>query len=184
MEDEAIISLYFERSESAITQTDKKYGELCYSVANRILSSRPDSEECVQDAYLGIWNAIPPAHPSNFKAFVLRITRNISLSRLRKNLAKKRGADLEISLTELEAVLPDSKIRPDAEDSAIGEAINEFLGRLDTDSRVVFMRKYWFFDSVEEISKRLGFSESKVKSSLFRTREKLRRFLEERGVRI
>ena len=184
MEDEAIISLYFERSESAIAETDKKYGSLCYSVAESILNSRPDSEECVQDAYMGVWNAIPPSHPNNFRAFILRITRNVSLSRLRKSLAKKRGADIEVSLTELEAVLPDPKIRPEADDSEIGEAVNEFLGSLGAEARVVFMRKYWFFDSVEEIAKRFGFSESKVKSSLFRTREKLRAFLEERGVKV
>lgn len=184
MEDEAIISLYFERSESAIAETDKKYGGLCRSVADRILGSRQDSEECVQDAYLGVWNAIPPSRPNDLRAFVLKITRNISLSRLRKKLAKKRGADLEVSLDELGAVLPDKSICPDAEDSRIADAINEFLGGLDPCSRAVFMRKYWFFDSVGEIAKRFGFSEPKVKSSLFRTREKLRKFLEERGIRI
>lgn len=184
MEDERIIALYFERSESAISETDRKYGGLCFSVANNILNSRPDSEECVSDTYLGVWNAIPPARPQSFRAFLVRITRNISLSRLRKNLAQKRSQDFEISLDELERILPDERISPDVDDNVIGGIISEFLDSLDRDAKNIFVRKYWFFDTVDEICRRSGFSESKVKSSLLRTREKLRAYLTERGVRI
>lgn len=184
MEDERIIALYFDRSESAIAETDRKYGRLCFETANKILYSRPDSEECVSDTYLSVWNAIPPTMPQSLRAFLIRITRNISLSKLRKNLAQKRNAALEVSLDELEGILPDSSISPEADNGLIAEVINEFLDALDTDAKNIFLRKYWFFDTVSEISGRCGFSESKVKSSLMRTRERLRIYLEERGIRV
>lgn len=184
MDDENIIELYFSRNESAIKETSLKYGALCFEVANNILNSRPDSEECVSDTYLGVWNAIPPTRPQCFRAFILRLTRNISLSRLRRNLAKKRSRSVEISLTELEAVLPDESLRPDMGGEELGWTVNEFLKQLDPDSRNIFLRKYWFFDSVAEIASRFSFSQSKVKSSLFHTREKLKKYLLERGVRI
>ena len=184
MEDEKIIALYFDRSESAISETDRKYGGLCFDVANKILNSRSDSEECVSDTYLGVWNAIPPARPRSFRAFLLKITRNKSLSRLRKNLTLKRSHNMEISLNELEDILPDERISANADDGFIGGIISEFLDGLDRDSKNIFVRKYWFFDTINEICKRSGFSEAKVKSSLFRTREKLKAYLIEKGVRI
>ena len=184
MEDERIITLYFDRSESAIAETDRKYGRLCFDVANRILCSRPDSEECVSDTYLGVWNAIPPTRPQSFRAFLIRITRNISLSRLRKNLAQRRNAAVELSLDELAGMLPDESISPEMTDGTVAEMINEFLDSIDRDAKNIFLRKYWFFDTVAEICERSGFSESKVKSSLLRTREKLRAYLTERGVMI
>ena len=184
MEDEKIIALYFDRSESAISETDRKYGGLCFDVANKILNSPSDSEECVSDTYLGVWNAIPPTRPQSFRAFLLKITRNISLSRLRKKLTLKRSYDMEISLNELEEILPDERISPEADDSFIAEVISEFLDGLDRDAKNIFVRKYWFFDTVTEICKRSGFSEAKVKSSLFRTREKLKIYLIKRGVKI
>lgn len=184
MEDERIIAMYFDRNESAISETDLKYGGLCFDVANKILNSRSDSEECVSDTYLGVWNAIPPTRPQSFRAFLVKITRNISLSRLRKNLTLKRSKDMEISLSELEDILPDEHISQEADDNFIAEVIGEFLDRLDCDSKNIFIRKYWFFDTVAEICKRSGFSEAKVKSSLFRTREKLKIYLIKRGVKI
>ena len=184
MEDERIIALYFERSESAIEETSRKYGGLCFEVADSILRSRADSEECVSDTYLSVWNAIPPTKPLSLRAFVLKITRNISMSRLRKNLAQKRTSGLEVSLDELEDILPDERIAPDFEPSDVGAVISEFLMKCDPDARNIFIRKYWFFDTVEEISRRYGFGESKIKTSLHRTRERLRVYLTERGVRV
>lgn len=184
MEDEKIIDLYFARNESAISETDLKYGKLCCEVANSILGSRTDSEECVSDSYLDMWNAIPPTRPINFRCFLLKIVRNTSLSRLRKNLAKKRSRDLEISLEELKEVLPDEHVRSDCSDSETAEIINGFLGSLDDSSRAIFIRRYWFFESVSKISQRYGFTESKVKTNLFRSREKLRKLLAEKGVRV
>lgn len=184
MKDEKIIGLYFARSEAAIRETDLKYGALCFEVANGILCSRPDSEECVQDAYLGVWNAIPPARPSCFRAFLLKIVRNISIGRLRRNLAKKRSRDLEVSLEELSEVLTDSRLRADCSDGEIAGVINAFLDGLDDASRAVFVRRYWFFESVAKIAEGFGFSESKVKTNLYRSREKLRKMLAERGVTV
>ena len=184
MEDEKIIALYFERSEAAIEETDKKYGRLCFEVANNILNSRGDSEECVNDTYMKLWNAIPPTVPLNFRAFICKITRTLSLMRFRHNNAKKRAAEMEVSLSEMEAVLPDERIRQGAENEYIGEAINEFLGTLDEDALNIFVRKYWFFDTVQDIALRYSFSESKVKSSLYHSREKLKKFLIEKEIRI
>lgn len=184
MEDERIIALYFERSEDAIKETDIKYGRLCFDVANNILNSRTDSEECVNDTYLKLWSVIPPTVPQNFRAFICKITRNLSLMRFRHNSAKKRAAEMEISLSEMESVLPDESISESVADEYIGEAINEFLGILDEDALNIFVRKYWFFDTVQEIALRYSFSEGKVKTSLYRSREKLRKFLIEKGIRI
>lgn len=182
MDDEAIISLYFSRNESAISETDQKYGRVLYDCAYNILLSRTDSEECVNDAYLGAWNAIPPTVPISLRAFLLKITRNISLSRLRKSLAKKRSRDLEVPLTELEDVLPSAPCETDAEE--LGELLNGFLENLEPDARNIFLRRYWFFDTVSNISERTGFSEAKIKTSLYRTRERLRKYLGEKGVAV
>lgn len=184
MEDSRIIELYFARDESAITETAKKYGRLCLKVAGNILSSDSDVEECVNDTYLGVWNAIPPTRPNNFRNYICRIVRNVAFKRYNYNAAKKRSVELECSLSEMEDILPDESISYDVDNEYIGEAINEFLDGLDSEARVMFVRKYWFFDTVSEIASRFSFSESKVKSSLYHTREKLRKYLEEKGIRI
>ncbi len=182
MDDESIVSLYFSRSESAIRETEAKYGPAISDCAYNILLSRRDTEECVNDAYLGAWNSIPPARPASLRAYLLKITRNIAISRLRQNLAKKRSRELEISLSELEDVLP--ACPPDLSPQELGELLNEFLAGLGRDARTVFLRKYWFFDSVADISARTGFSEAKIKTSLHRTRERLREFLTDKGVAV
>lgn len=184
MDDEQIITLYFDRSEAAITETDRKYGRLCYQVADNILRSQRDSEECVSDSYLGVWNAIPPTRPSSFRGFLCGIVRNISLMRLRHNMAQKRSRELEISLSELEGILPDEHISIGTDEDGIADAISEFLWKTPVDQRNIFIRKYFFFDTVSDIAERFGFSESKVKTTLHRTREKLREHLAERGIRV
>ena len=184
MEDEKIIGLFFERDESAVKETDSKYGRLCFEISNNILHSLPDAEECVNDTYMKLWNAIPPTHPENLKAYICKIARTISLMRYRHLSAKKRAREFEISLSEMEDVLPDESISENIADEHIGEAINEFLATLDKDSLNIFVRKYWFFDTVRDIALRYSFSESKVKSSLFHSREKLKKYLSEKGIRI
>ena len=184
MEDEKIVALYFSRSESAISETENKYGGLCFEISNRIVNSRPDAEECVSDSYLSVWNAIPPTKPLSFRGFLLGIVRNISLMRLRRLTAQKRSRDLEVSFEELGEILPDSALPENTGEKELGELLDGFLRKLPEDQRNIFLRKYWFFDSVEEISRRFGFSESKVKTSLHRTRERLRAYLSERGFRL
>lgn len=184
MDDQKIIDLYFDRNEQAITETDVKYGKLCHSIAYNILSNREDSEECVNDTYIGVWNAIPPTRPDNFMAFVCRIARNLSLKRLEFLKREKRSADVILSLDELSAVLPDEQYAPDVSDEDVGRLISQFLRTQKEDVRNVFIRKYYFFDSVKEIAERYSFTESKVKNMLFYTRNKLKDYLIKEGVEI
>ena len=184
MEDIKIIELYWERNEQAITETDLKYGRLCHSIAYNILNNRSDSEECVNDTYNGVWNAIPPTRPNNFMAFVCKIARNLSLKRLEYLTREKRSENMLISLNELESVLPDQSYDPNISDEYVGRAINRFLMEQKVDIRNVFIRKYFFFDSVKEISKRYSFSESKVKNMLFNTRNRLKDYLTKEGITI
>lgn len=184
MEDAKIIELFFSRSEEAITETASKYGKLCFSISGNILGNNEDSEECVNDTYLALWNCIPPQRPSNLMAFISKIVRNLSLKKLDYNLAKKRDSSITHSLSELEEILPDKAISNKFSDEEIGRILSNFLKNEKADSRNVFIRKYWYFDSVEDISKRYKFSESKVKSMLFHTRNRLKKYLIKEGVRI
>lgn len=184
MEDTQIIKLYFARDERAIEETAAKYGRLCFRVANNILSNTEDSEECVNDTYLSVWNKIPPVRPDNFTAFICKITRNLSLKKLESANAMKRRSNAVISLSELEEILPDNRITPSAEDEEIGKLISDFLHQEKAEARNVFLRKYWFFDSISDIAERYSFSESKVKSMLFHTRNRLRRYLKKEGIGI
>ena len=184
MDDLQIIELYFQRDEQAVRETDAKYGRLCHRIAYNILGSREDSEECVNDAYMGIWNAIPPARPSNFTAFVCRITRNLSLKRLEFLTREKRSRDVLVSLEELEEVLPDDRIPQDAGEEELGRLISDFLRTQKEEARNVFIRKYYFFDSVGEIAERYSFTESKVKNMLLHTRNKLKAYLIKEGFEV
>ena len=176
--------MYFKRDEKAIAETDAKYGKLCHRIAYNILNNDEDSEECVNDTYIGVWNAIPPTRPNNFMAFICKITRNISLKRLESIARQKRSHTMLVSLEELAEVLPDDSIADGVSDEDIAKAISDFLQNENEDARNVFMRKYYFFDSIGDISKRFGFSESKVKSMLFHTRHKLKKYLIKKGVEI
>lgn len=184
MEDIKIIELYFERDERAITETDSKYGKLCKKIAYNILNNLEDSEECVNDTYIGVWNAIPPTRPINFMSFVCKIARNLSLKRLEFMKREKRSAGVVLSLEELASVLPDERFAPNVTDDDIGRLISRFLRSQKEDVRNVFVRRYFFFDSVKEIAEQYSFTESKVKNMLFYTRNKLKDYLIEEGVEI
>lgn len=179
MDDLTIIELYFDRSEQAIDETDKKYGKLYRSLAGSILSSDEDAEECVSDAYLSVWNTIPPTRPNNFTAFLCRIVRNLSLKRLDYNTAQKRNGNVTVPLSELEEVL---HTVPEPELEELGKLLSRFLRQEKADARNVFIRRYYFFDTVADIAERYSFSESKVKSMLYHTRNRLRAFLEKEGI--
>ena len=184
MDDLRIIEMYFARDERAIKETDSKYGKLCHRITYNILHNREDSEECVSDTYIGVWNAVPPTRPNNLMAFVCRIARNLSLKRLEAATRQKRSQAVLVSLEELAEILPDESIESSLTDEGIGRAISGFLRNENADARNVFIRKYYFFDSVGDIARRFGFTESKVKNMLFHTRNKLREYLIKEGIYI
>lgn len=183
MDDSKIIDLYFERSEFAISETAVKYGSYCYSIAHNILSSREDSQECVNDTYLAAWNAIPPQRPRMLSAFLGKITRRISLDRWKyRYTAKRGGGEVPLVLDELEACISGGET---PEDSLIRkeqlQCLDLFLKQLPQIQRKVFVCRYWYMESIPEIASRFDFSESKVTSMLYRTRGKLRAMMKKEG---
>ncbi|HEY8349215.1 MAG TPA: RNA polymerase sigma factor [Clostridiales bacterium] len=184
MDDEMILDLYWARSESAISETANKYGSYCTKIAVNILQNSEDAEECVNDTYHKAWDSIPPQRPANFRAFLGRITRNLSLNRYKEQRTQKRGGDnITLIYSELEECIPsNSNVETEYESGLVAGAINSFLLTLDKESRIVFVRRYWYADPIQAIAERFGMSESKVKSMLFRTRKKLRAYLENEGV--
>lgn len=184
MDDEAIIELFYDRSEQAIRELDEKYGKVCHNLAYNILHSSQDAEECVNDAYLGIWNAIPPARPNPLLAFLSRIVRNLSLMRYHADrTAKRGGGNYTLALEELEDCLTSSHmVEQDLEEQELVRLIEDFLDTLSLENRVLLLRRYWFSDSYGEIAKRTGLSAKNVSVRLTRIRKQLRRYFEERGV--
>ena len=184
MEDGEIIRLYFARNEDVIGETEKKYGGYCRATAYNITGSRPDAEECVNDTFLKAWETIPPQEPRSLRAYLGSLVRSASLDAVRRRGAKKRGGGaFAAAYEELEELLPDRA------DDAVSEAelrdlLNRFLASLPEDRRNVFIGRYWFFESVAEIAKKTGFSQSKTKTLLFRTREALRDFLKKEGIAV
>lgn len=153
-------------------------------MAYNILGNAEDAEECVNDTLLSVWNVIPQTIPENLKAFVCRIARNTALKKLEYNTAEKRSPNAAVSLAELEEIIPDKRASSDDAGENISEAISEFLLLQKPEIRRVFIRRYWFFDSVSDIAKRFSYSESKVKSMLFHTRKKLKNYLTKEGIEI
>lgn len=181
MDDAKIIELYLLRNETAVRETANKYGKRLIALAQNITADTPDAEECVNDTYLAVWNTIPPHEPRTyFFAFLARIARARSLDLCRRRVAEKRAATLVELTDELAVCIPVSPIG----DGEITAALNAFLAALDKETRAVFLRRYFYADSVKAIAKRFAFTESKVKSMLMRTREKLRIYLTERGIAI
>lgn len=181
-EDHEIIELYWARSESAVHETDEKYGAKLHTLSGRILPDAEDAEECVNDTYLGAWNAMPPQRPLAFFAFLARICRNIACDKLDKLRAKKRSAEVSALTEELSACIADPTAAREAESREIAEALNSFLSTLPVDARLFFMRRYWYMDSVKAIAEKYGCGESRVKTSLHRTREKLRDYLQKEDI--
>lgn len=183
MEDTQIIQLFFQRSEQGIHALDKKYGRIFRSLSYNILHSDPDAEECVNDAYLGTWNSIPPARPNPLLAFVCKIVRNLSLKRHAYNTAAKRNSAYDVALSELEDCLAaPGSIEAELESKELTQMIQQFLDSLSAENRVIFMRRYWFSDPYSAIAKQVGLSEKNVSVRLSRMRSQLRVFLSERGV--
>ena len=184
MDDQNIIALYWARSETAISETAQKYGGYCFSIAKNILTNHEDAEESVNDTYLTAWNAMPPRRPPALAAFLGKITRNLSIDRWRKYRAFKRGeGQIELALEELRECVSGTE---SAEEAAIRKEIlaslNRFLGTMKETERSVFLCRYWYLDSTEEIAEKSGFTVSKVKSMLFRIRKRLYAQLTEEGL--
>ena len=183
MEDNRIVQLFWDRSEEAISRISDKYGAFCFAIAENILSCREDSEECVNDTWLSTWNAIPPARPYPLKPYVGKITRNIAFDKYAYRNAAKRNANATVLLSELGEIADGSEDAV-ADTEAISAAINEFLAGLDRLNRALFLRRYWYYDSLADLAGKSGLRENVIKARLARMREKLRRKLMERGIRI
>lgn len=183
MNDSEILQMYFARNDSAVAETEKKYGPYCRSIAAHILGSREDAEECVNDALLHAWNAIPPHRPEVLSAFLGRLTRNLAFNRWRSRRAEKRGSgEIALVLEELGECVPGGE---DAEAHTavreLREAIQAFLDTLPAQRRGMFLRRYWYVEPIADIAARYGVSQRAVSSALARVRNKLRNYLTERG---
>ena len=185
VDDHKIIELYWERKETAIEETSKKYGRLCACIAQNILLNYEDSEECVNDTYFAVWNAIPDRRPNIFSAFISRITRNLALKKFEYLSAAKRNPIAVASFEELgDCVSGTDSVESEAECRRIESIIDKFLWQQGEEKRNVFIRRYWYFDSIEDICHSTGFSQSKIKSMLYEMRRKLRAHLENEGIEV
>lgn len=184
MDDQQIIALFFARNESAIDQTLKKYGSYCDAIARSILPTSEDAEECINDAMLRLWNAIPPEHPQSLKAYLARVLRNLSLNRLKKlSAAGRGGGQVSLLLSELSECLPSpERVENEVDGRLLTALINDFLAAQPKEKRIVFVKRYFYAASIETIAQECGMSISKVKSILHRMRIALKKSLESEGV--
>lgn len=184
MEDSKIVDLYWQRCEQAIDETQKKYSSYCYRIAYNILTNKEDSEETVSDTYMTAWNTIPPRRPSVLATFLGKITRHLSIDRWRtRNAYKRGGGQMELALEELdECIASNENVEQTYAKKELLAAYKRFIEKLPVTERRVFLLRYWYLDSVGDIAQKYGFSESKVKSMLHRTRQKLHRCLAEEGL--
>lgn len=189
MDDSKIIELFFARSEQAISELSAKYGKLIFSISHNILKNKEDASECENDTYLSVWDVIPPQNPNPLCAFVCRIARNLSLKKYRYNNARKRNSSFDVAMEELDGCIPDGQGRrmqaPSAEEEwqakELGRAINAFIGTLEKEERILFIRRYWFCDSIGSIASWVHMSENNVSVKLYRIRERLKAYMGEEG---
>ncbi len=182
MDDNSILNMFFARDERAIRESSKKFGGVCTSLAYNILGNAQDAEEAVNDTFLSAWNAIPPERPRFLGAFICGITRNLSLKKLRAQSTQKRGGS-GIFLAELSECIPaQENVEEEISERELSKIIDKFLRTLEKTQRAVFIRRYWYMDSIEDISRAFGFGQSKVKMMLLRTRQKLLNELTKEGI--
>ena len=185
MRDDEIIALFFARDEQAIKETERHYGALCLQLSKNIVGDISDAEECVSDAYLALWNAIPPQKPQSLRAFLFGTVRNLSLTRYHFNTAQKRNSVYDAALDELLGVLTESEDNDTHNDStALAEEINAFLSALAPTDRMLFVRRYWYSDSVGDLARRFGKTPHYISVRLSRMRNKLHKTLLERGITV
>ncbi len=183
-EDESIVEMYHARDEQAIAESARKYGKYCHSVAYYILHSDPDAEECVNDTYIKAWESMPPHRPARLATFLGKLTRNLAISRYRRDHAKKRYDGHEAVLDEMQECVPDTGAGELSEQLVLKDAIDGFLASLPVRTRIVFMRRYWYFCPIGDIARSMEMSESDVKVTLLRTRSKFKEHLEKEGIMI
>ncbi len=182
MEDSKIVELYWSRSETAIAESERKYGRYCYSIAHNILRNREDSEECVNDTWIGAWNAMPPHRPSQLSTFLGKITRRLAIHRTERNCAEKRGGGaVPLAIEELSECIP-APSEGAADEMVLAGVLDRFLDALPEVTRTMFLQRYWYLRTVREIARELGVGESRVKVTLHRARAQLREMLEEEGI--
>ena len=185
MDDADIVSLYWSRDENAITETDRKYGPYCRTIALNIMSVQEDAEECVNDSYHHAWNAMPPQRPDRLPPFLGRIVRNLSISRWRRERAQKRYSGLESLLSGLEECLPDPKgVEQEVEGRALTRRIEVWLEGLSRDDRAVFLRRYWYGQEVQALARAWGVTPNRMAKRLQRLRKSLKRDLEQEGITV
>ncbi len=186
MDDSSIIALYNARDERAITETSDKYGKYCYKIAYNILTDEQDTEECLNDSWLGAWNTIPPSCPDSLKHYLTKIVRNLSFDRFRRKMRKKRiGDEMYVALEEIEEFTEStSDIDGELGMRELERALNAFLRDLPAKERNIFLRRYYFVDAIPDIAKRYSMRENNVVVTLFRTRKKLKQYLEEEGYKV
>lgn len=178
MEDSKIIDLFFERSEQAIIELSQKYGAACVSLADNILGDKCDAEECVNDAYLAVWDTVPPQRPDSLSAYLGGIVRKRAIAKYHANTAQKRHNSLDVALDELEECLASTSfVEEQADADALAEKLNAFLGSLDEESRNLFVRRYWQADSMQDLAALFHTSEGNVRVRLTRIRKKLKEYL-------
>ena len=182
MNDDQILDLFFDRSEQAISETSAKYGKLARTVAFRIVRNEEDVDECESDTYLALWNTIPPQRPNPFVAYICKLVRNISVNRYKYNTAEKRNNLYDISLDELEGCLRGSSdVEKELDAKEAQKIINTFLKGLNRTDRVLFLKRYWFNMSIDEIASETGFTKNYINVHLHRTKERLKSFLTKEG---
>lgn len=185
MTDSKIIELYYQRDQQAIAETNEKYGPFCRAIAWNILSVWEDVEECVNDTWHAAWNRMPPDLPQSLKAFLGRITRNLSISRFRANRAKKRYDGMEILLSELDDCVPDKRdVEQIVDEHRLSELISDWLDRLNVDDCTLFVRRYWYGDAVKTLAKKWGCTPNKMAQRMLGLRRELKAFLEKEGVTV
>ncbi len=182
IKDSELVELYLSRNELAVEQTEKLYGKRLKGLAKSFLSDMRDVEECVNDTYLKAWNSIPPQKPDDLFSYLARLCRCTAYNIIDKQQTSKRSAQLVELTHEMEECIPDNSRSASQDDKFISALINEFLNTLSCDKCDMFVKRYWYGESVEQIAKEMGFTKSKVKTTLHRTRDKLRKFLEKKGV--
>lgn len=184
MEDAKIIDLFWQRNEDAIQETDAAYGRSLYMLANKILHNREDAEESVSDTYMKIWAIIPPQRPNYFFAFISSICRHLSFHKLDWKTAAKRSTEIVSLSEEMALCIPDEAWEWEISGRELGRIMNTFLEKLPKESRLIFLRRYWYMDTIAEIAARYGIGESKVKMQLSRTRNMLRSYLKKEGIAV